>query len=173
MTELFGEDVYQDLLDDLVDYSSKPTWTDEGNYVLNDIVCYEGEYFKLLVPQNTTSDAPNCSVEWELAPKFTTACHNEMYDNGVGKGKLKKLLCWRIFSEAVPFYPEVLGAAGFTGNDKEYREKTNYFLNPIKSNIAKMRKIFLRWNDLHGCIPINVCSDKSETPLTNRAILGY
>ena len=170
LNDLFGEDNYQLLLDDLVDYSDKPKWDDETTYSEDDIVCYEGEYFVLLVEHNTTSDPPNCNDEWELAPKFEKDCYNEMWN----EGRLKKLLSWRIYAEAVPFYPEVLGAAQFTGTDADYKEKINYYLSNIYKRISLMRKLFLRWNDLNGCLTIGLCVDSTaDNNKVNRTILGY
>src|SRR5687768_567054 len=136
LIKLFGETVYQELLDTRIDLSSATVWDDETDYVEDDIVLYEGEYYQLNVAESTSSDTPNCNTEWIRVEKFTKACFNQMFSTS--GGGLLKLLSWVIFAAALPFYPNILGVTDFIGTDKEYKEKINYKLSGIYSNIAKM-----------------------------------
>lgn len=165
--EIFGIDTYELLLEDLIDYSDTEQWSDEASYEMDDVVCYQGEYYVLIVDENSNNSAPSCNEEWKLAPKFETECYENTYQ------KFKKLLAWRIYAQAAPFYPEVLSAGGFIGDDKDYKEKLNFHLTYVYKNIAMMLKSFLKWNDEKGCLTILSCGTKVETNQTSRTIMGY
>lgn len=156
IVKLFGENVYQEMIGALVNYSAATVWSDETDYVLNDLVIYEGVVYKLIVANSSSVDTPNCNSEWIVAPKFTKACFNSMWTDG----GLKKLLSWKIFAAAVPFYPNILGATDFQGEDSKYKEKINFYLSNIYTNISRMEKQLFRWNEINKCVTIALCTDQ-------------
>lgn len=157
---LLGENNYLDLVADLVDYSAAVVWRDEADYVLNDLIIYEGEYYKLNVATSSSSDTPNCNSEWTKQNKFVKACYNEMF-SGSGGGLLK-ILSWHIWAKAAPFYPNPLGLTDFIGQDKEYKQKLNFYLANIYSNIAAMESYLFRWNNINKCVSMLVCVDVTK-----------
>lgn len=161
MLETFGENVYQEFLDDLVPYTSATVWDLNTDYVLNDVVIHDGIYYKLNVADSTLSDTPNCNTEWTIAPKFYKECFNEMFS--LSGGGLLKLLSWVVWANAAPFYPNVLGLTDFQGDDKAYKEKINYYLGKnIYPNIALMERKMWRWNSINKCVAVYVCEPKSS-----------
>lgn len=162
LIKTFGENVYQELIDDVMDYSAAPVWDDEADYVLNDVVIYEGVYYKLIVANSTSSDTPNCNAEWEVPPKFNKTCFNEMFSKD-GGGVLK-MISWYVWAKAAPFYPNVLGLTDFIGEDKEYQKKINYYLAMnIYPHITAMEKRLWRWNAKNKCVSVFVCEEGGTT----------
>lgn len=161
MVKTFGENVYQELLDDLVDTSAATVWQDSTDYVLDDIVIHEGIYYKLIVANSTLSDTPNCNSEWATISKFNKTCFNELWSTA--GGGLSKLLSWVIFAEAVPFYPNIMGLTDFIGDDKEYQNKINYYRANIYKQIAIMEKMLWAWNKTSKCIQVYVCDTHIAT----------
>lgn len=150
-----------------MDYSDTEVWSDTEDYEENDLVIYDGVPYKLTVAANTSNDSPNCSDDWEVAPKFTDSCFNSTFK----EGGLTKLLSWIVFVTAVPFYPEVLSTYGFSGVDPEYKEKTNYYTSKIYAGIARMEKKFERWNADNGCMALFICAPTdNNSNKTNRQI---
>lgn len=167
LIKIFGENVYQELIDDVIDYGEVEVWDDEEDYVLNDLVFYEGIIYKLIVATSESSDTPNCNSEWTTVPKFEKECFNTMF----AEGGLLKLLSWVIWAKAAPFYPNVLGITDFIGEDKEYKNKLNFYLSNIYSNIALMEKALFRWNNINKCVQIYICNNE-ETVEQNQTSLG-
>lgn len=166
ITKKFGETVYSEMLADVIDYSQYANWTDSTDYILDDIVIYDGIPYILTVAENSTSDSPNCSDEWEVAQKFNDECYNKTFT----EGGMTKLLSWVVFVAAIGFYPEVLQANGFSGDDKDYKEKSNYYKSQIYAGIARMEKMFERWNTLNGCLTISGCDTGTAQTKSNRQI---
>lgn len=155
MIKTFGENVYQEFITDLVDYSSYAEWSSSETYEEGDIRLYDGVYYVLNVAESTLSDTPNCNSEWSVAPKFNKACFNDMFS--INGGGLLKLLSWVVWAKAAPFYPNVLGLTDFMGTDKEYKQKINFYLQGVEANIRDMENVLSRWNRLNKCVTIFVC----------------
>lgn len=147
---MFGKTLYQTLKDDLRDYSDVEKFDAEATYNNGDTVIYKNIAYELIVATNEFNNTPNCSNEWALAPKFTTECYNETWT----EGGLGKLIAWVVFVKAAGYYPEFLNAAGFSGTDEKYKEKTNNYKNLMYSDIAIMHRQFLSWNKDNGCLDL-------------------
>jgi hypothetical protein len=178
ITKVFGKDAYDALLEKVIDYSTADLWKTNENYVEGDTVLYDGVPYILVVPANTYANSPNCSNEWEVAPKFAEDCYNELWE----EGGLRKIVSWVVFAEAVNFYPEVLNAAGFTTTAEASKFSTadslDHRLNRYKSNlykhITKMQRQFIEWNEDNGCLDIKTgCEEELNTTKnkTSRKIL--
>jgi len=75
-----GKTLYDALLDDLEDYSTRPTWS--ANALANEVFQYKGFYYKALV--NTTNE-PSVKADWVAAPKFGTTANNDLWCEVLGR----------------------------------------------------------------------------------------
>lgn len=103
-----GEDFYDRLLADLVDYAGVSEW-DGGPYAAGDHAMDAGIVYTSLVSDNTEpiGDPLNTSA-WKEAYKFTTACFNDLWVNGF----LRELLAYSVVLPAVTHVTYPTGAAG-------------------------------------------------------------
>ena len=77
---VIGADFFALLLADAVDYSAVADWV-PGTYNAGQFVRRQGLVYECTA-NGTTSD-PNGGLGWQLAEKFTTACYNALWDNGL------------------------------------------------------------------------------------------
>jgi len=75
-----GKPFYTELKEDLVDYSGEPEYDNTENYVIDDIVLFEGLYYICIA--NIDGELPTNTTYWKLAPKFTTDAFNELWNVG-------------------------------------------------------------------------------------------
>ena len=77
-----GLEFYEDLTNALADYSAEPEYVAATTYAIDDVVKYQGIYYKALV--ENTGITPTVAGRWEVADKFTGACaavYNELWCN--------------------------------------------------------------------------------------------
>lgn len=77
-----GEDFYDALLADLVDYSAVESFVKGTAYTTGQVVEYKGIYYKAV---SNTSNEPTVATDWDYAPKFTTAIYEEFWCKFLGR----------------------------------------------------------------------------------------
>ncbi len=78
--ECLGSGFYQELIDDLIPYSNVPEYDVTGNYIINDIVFYDGALFKSLIAQSPPH-ALEDDLAWDIAPKFTNIWYQQLWED--------------------------------------------------------------------------------------------
>lgn len=73
-----GLKFYTTLLEDKKDYGNVNDYNGSLTYDLNDLVVLDGTIFKSIIGSNTSS--PSDDTAWTVAPKFTTAIYNDLWD---------------------------------------------------------------------------------------------
>ena len=76
-----GIDFYNELIADLVDYSSASEWEDGTTYSAEDVVIWDGIFYQAI---SETDTEPTTVEFWELAPKFDKDCFNTLWCNYLG-----------------------------------------------------------------------------------------
>lgn len=71
-----GMDFHSELQGDRVDYSGENEWSNSVTYQAGDLVNRFGVTY-LSKENNNNSEPPG--TKWELAPKFTTTCYNDLW----------------------------------------------------------------------------------------------
>lgn len=77
--DCLGKAFYDFLIENLADYTDAEHWDSDKDYVTGDTVVYEGVYYTAI---ENTNESPPMSSCWELAPKFTKDCLNDLWCNG-------------------------------------------------------------------------------------------
>jgi len=101
----------------VVNYASAPTWT-AGAYLAGDLVYWKGVVF--VADINTSAEPP--SYGWSVAPKFTTACNNQLWPY------LRRYLALCIIKRSVSYLAYQVADGGInrgTGNNfipADYRD---------------------------------------------------
>jgi hypothetical protein len=109
LIELLGEDFYNILIADLIDYSGTAEYDPDTTYSNGNKVVYEGRVFESLADSNTTLIGdPLDTSKWKEADKFTTECYNDLYF----KGHLRTYLSCLVIIQAVPHVTFKTGASG-------------------------------------------------------------
>lgn len=80
-TECLGEDFYNALVDDLINYSGVAKWTNTTT-LTDGVREYKGVYYIAL---RDTSAEPSLKSDWEKAPKFGTDCFNDLWCERLGR----------------------------------------------------------------------------------------
>lgn len=95
MRNCFGNDFYDTLKDDVVDWSNVAEWT-PGSYSIGDLRFWEDDIYEST--QNTNTEEPSLvATKWKEADKFDTAEYNTLY-----KLYLRPVLANEIVRVAVP-----------------------------------------------------------------------
>lgn len=158
MLEFVGEDNYQRMLDDMIDYSSVQKWNDETEYEEGDMVEYKGIIY-VADEDITNNNTPNDCSQWSEAPKFEDDCYNTTWI----AGGLRKIIAWYVYCVAAPSYPQILDVAGFSDNDDpKMVEKIQFYLNDKYAQLRMMKQSFIRWQSKHGCMSISLCQTSSN-----------
>lgn len=74
-----GIPFYKKLLEDVIRYDNIPDYNHLLTYAEDDLVLLDGTVFRSLVNSNT--EHPVIVSNWEIAPKFTNAYYQELWDN--------------------------------------------------------------------------------------------
>lgn len=149
------------------DYSDEPIFDAEEEVGLGDIRIYQGVAYVSTVVSHEFNNTPNCSTEWQVAPKFAKECFNEMWE----EGGMRKLIAWVIFCEAIVFYPNLLMSGGFQEKDDEYMKLVNLKRNSLNKQILMMHRQFVDWNEDNGCIEFrqDLCVDEALNIVKNKS----
>jgi len=141
-TQCLGLDLYEDLKDDVVDYSSADVWA-AVTYNLDDIVIYDGLYYKATA---TTTEEPTYNeVDWVLADKFNTELYNTLWCYGLGK-----LLALNVAYSIIPLLSLHISDNGLVkkvGVDFEHasqREGQTY-LEYLRERISDLKDLMDTW----------------------------
>lgn len=152
--QYIGEDFYELLLADLVDYSSVPQW-DGGPYAAGDHVMEQGMIFTSLIDANETEIGdPLNEAAWKEADKFTTACYNSLWTTGF----LRELLAYAVILPAVTHTTYPTGAAGTV---QKYEDMTG-IRTAANPNYAKVIDELQRGKNMRLRLVAKYISDNSE-----------
>lgn len=108
-----GIDFYEDLINALADYSAKPEYLAATTYAIDDVVKYQGTYYKALV--ENTGITPTVAGRWDVADKFTGACaavYNELWCN-----YLAPYLANLVLAQRLPYIWTQIKDIGVTENE--------------------------------------------------------
>ena len=106
--EFIGEDFYDLLVADMVDYSGIDEW-DGGPYAIGDNVMDAGIVYTSLTAANSEGIGdPLNALAWKEADKFTTACYNLLWVDGF----LKEFLAFSVIIPCVGHVTYPTGQAG-------------------------------------------------------------
>jgi len=78
-----GKDLYDEMLEDLVDYSEKDEFVKGTTYNMDDVVLYNGCYYVVVVA--STTQEPSKKSDWDLAPKFNDSDFEELWCSFLGR----------------------------------------------------------------------------------------
>ena len=99
-----GLEFYTDLQNDRVDYSGEADWQHGVTYNQNAIVVKNGVPYVSL--ENSNQSEPP-SPKWEIAPKFTTECYNDLWCLFLGE-----YLSWNAIKDKFAFVQYNLSGEG-------------------------------------------------------------
>lgn len=123
-----GLEFYEDLIGALADYSAEPEYLAATTYAINDVVKYQGIYYKALI--ENTGITPTVSGRWEVADKFTGACaqaYNELWCN-----YLAPYLSNLVLAQRLPYIWTKMGDVGVVEVEESVSEgKYNRLQNAI------------------------------------------
>lgn len=122
-----GFDFLDDLKAAMADYSAAPAYVAGTTYNLDDVVSFEGIFYKVTVA--TTTALPTVKTDWTVAPKFDPAgaCgakYEEFYCNF-----LAPYLAYTVLSNRLPYMRNAvtdLGVIQYQGNRYDASNKDEY-----------------------------------------------
>lgn len=95
--ECLGVDLYNALLDDVCEYDCLEEWSSLSTYAEGAFVTYYGSILESQVDNNILNPCEDCD-SWKEAPKFKSACYEELWNNHLGF-----YLAFRIMKTALVF----------------------------------------------------------------------
>lgn len=105
--ECLGNQLYLDLIADLVDYTSYEEYNSSTTYNIGDVVLLDTCLFVSLI--NTNASNPYDTDAWELGKKFTTDCYNELWEC-----HLRQYLAYMVIYTTINYATTQAGAKGIT-----------------------------------------------------------
>lgn len=171
IVELLGQDNYETLFEDQINYADSPMWDENNSYATDATVLYEGVPY-IALEDVSDQTPPDCSTKWTLADKFNTSCYNDMWTNE--KCGLQKIVAWVVWATALPFYPDIIDSGGYADKGvKETPERINYTRSNLYSNINVMKTSFRKWNDKNGCLKYSDCLPNVTTTQDAHRKVGW
>lgn len=102
-----GKDFYDLLIADLVDYGVVPEWSAAATYADGDYIDYFGTVLESLTDDNTTAPCDDDGTDWRIAPKFATACYENLYTL-----HLREYLALHVMASSLDYQTYSIGAKG-------------------------------------------------------------
>lgn len=168
--ECLGIAFYDVLLNDLVEYSNVSAYNNNSFYVIGSTVLRDGVIYISI--QDTQGNLPSNPEFWELAPKFTTDCYNELWCK-----YLAEYLSLRVIFDRIPHIHNQIKATGIirlkgdsfeTVGDTGVNSLQKSVLRSIERVFGNMHKYMSRNNengcfDLYKGLAISCCGECGET----------
>ena len=150
-TQCLGKAFYDQLLSDLHQYECQ-IYDDDTAYNAGDVVAFGG-VFKVAIA-DTTGNTPDNVAFWANAPRFQTACFEDLWCKFLGP-----YLSWTMIRDQLPFVSIKIAAAGLTktvgqtfeaANTKEYQRVEQSVLARRERAFTNL-DFFMKKNNDAGC----------------------
>lgn len=105
--EFLGKDYYDLLIADLIDYTGTAEYDSETTYSEGDNVLYFGTILQSKKNGNNTNPCDDDGTNWEIAPKFNSACYNALWLD-----YLREYLALYIAAEVIDYTTFPIGNKG-------------------------------------------------------------
>ena len=163
--ECIGEDFYDWLETDKVDYSTTATaWENGVCYDINDVVLLNGTYWQSTQANNKTKPGYGNPSQWNIAPKFQSTCANIYWTN-----YLAPIISLQVLSRSLVFSTHQTTPGGLTihSSDEGRRNATTKEFSTYRDEISK------QINDLFFALNVWLYDNVGKSTCDLPASAGY